>query len=95
MLESSLSNHGSSYNFYPYWDEFLAKGVKNCDVVGGFSSSPFQDVHISPVMTAEKKPSSRRCVFDATFGDFSLNNSTPSDQYMGQQETHPAMWHPE
>ena len=59
VLESSLSNHGSSYNFYPYWDEFLAKGVKNCDVVGGFSSSPFQDVHISPVMTAEKKPSSR------------------------------------
>jgi hypothetical protein len=35
-------------------------------------------------MTAEKKPSSRRCVFDATFGDFSLNNSTPTDMYMGQ-----------
>ena len=83
-LESSLSNHGSSYNFYPYWDEFLAKGVKHCDVVGGFNSSPFQDVHISPVMTAEKRPSSRRCVFDATFGEYSLNNSTPSDQYMGQ-----------
>ena len=41
-------------------------------------------VHISPLMTAPKKPDSRRAVYDATFGDFSLNNNTPSDQYMGQ-----------
>ena len=84
-LVSTLTNHGSAYNFYPFWDEFVAKGVEHCDLVGGFSASPFQDVHISPLMTAEKKPSSRRCVFDATFGDFSLNNSTPQDQYLGQQ----------
>ena len=81
---STLANHGSSYNFYPWWDEFVAKGVQNCDIVGGFGSSPFSDVHVSPVMTAEKKPSSRRCVFDATFGDHSLNIATPSDSYMGQ-----------
>ena len=35
-------------------------------------------------MSAPKKPSSRRAVFDASFADFSLNKSTPSDQYMGQ-----------
>ena len=80
-LVSTLSNHGSSYNFY---DEFIANGVLQCDLVGGFGSCPIQKVHISPLMTAEKKPSSRRCVFDATFGDFSLNNSTPTDMYMGQ-----------
>ena len=83
-LVSTMTNHGSSYNFYPWWDEFIAKGLKNCDIVGGFGSCPFPDAHISPLMTAEKKPSSRRCVFDATFGDYSLNNSTPSDIYMGQ-----------
>ena len=35
-------------------------------------------------MTAEKKPDERRTVFDATFGDFSLNKGTPTDQYLGQ-----------
>ena len=83
-LVSSLSNHGSAYNFYPWWDEFLAKGVENCDLVGGFGSSPFPEAHISPLMTAVKKPSSRRCVFDATYGDSSLNNSTPTELYIGQ-----------
>ena len=34
-------------------------------------------------MTAHKKVKSRRTVFDATFGEKSLNNSTPSDYYMG------------
>ena len=34
-------------------------------------------------MTAPKKPDSRRPVFDATFGDRSLNNSTPGDYYLG------------
>ena len=83
-LVSSLSNHGSSYNYFPWWDKFLVEGIKNGDITGGFSSCPFPEVHVSPLMTAEKKPSSRRCVFDATFGDFSLNNSTPSNLYMGQ-----------
>ena len=35
-------------------------------------------------MTTHKKPKDRRSVFDATFGDKSLNNATPSDLYMGQ-----------
>ena len=35
-------------------------------------------------MTAVKKPSSRRAVFDASFGDLSLNNNTPSESYLGQ-----------
>ena len=83
-LESTLANHGSSYNFYTWWDDFTTDGVANGDLFGGFESSPFSAVHVSPCMTAVKKPSSRRCVFDATFGDYSLNNNTPSEQYMGQ-----------
>ena len=32
-------------------------------------------------MTAPKKPDSRRAVFDASFGLYSLNNNTPKDQW--------------
>ena len=33
-------------------------------------------------MTAVKKPDGRRAVFDGTYGDYSLNNGTPSDSYL-------------
>ena len=35
-------------------------------------------------MTAAKKPSSRRGVFDASFSDFSLNMNTPEKFYIGE-----------
>ena len=35
-------------------------------------------------MTAPKKPASRRAVFDASFGDFSLNMNTPEKVYVGE-----------
>ena len=83
-LVSTARNHGSSYQFYTYWDKFTASGVQNTDLVGPFTENPFPEIHISPLMTAIKKPDSRRCVFDASFGDHSLNNNTPADHYMGQ-----------
>ena len=83
-LSSTLRNHGSSLQFFTHIDSFLEKGLELGDTVGPFEYSPFEVVHISPLMTAPKKPSSRRAVFDATFGDLSLNNNTPCDQYMGQ-----------
>ena len=83
-LCSSLRNHGSALQYYTHIDKFIGKGLALGDTVGPFSSVPFNTVHISPLMTAPKKPSSRRAVFDATFGDSSLNNNTPCDQYMGQ-----------
>ena len=36
----------------------------------------------SPLMTAHKKPNSRRAVFDASFGQFSLNLNTPEKCYL-------------
>ena len=36
---------------------------------------------LSPMMTADKKPSSRRTVFDASFGYYSLNKNTPANTY--------------
>ena len=83
-LMSTYRNHGSAYQFYTYWDKFTTTGVVNKEVVGPFKQAPFSQIHISPIMTAPKKPDSRRCVFDATFGDLSLNNCTPADSYMGQ-----------
>ena len=84
VLQSSLRNHGSAYQFYTWIDEFLQTGIKLGDMAGPFLSSPFDKPHISPLMTAIKKPNGRRAVFDASFGDLSLNNNTPSDFYLGQ-----------
>ena len=53
-------------------------------MTGPFKLAPWWDTIVSPLMTAHKKPQSHRKVFDATFGDNSLNNATPSDVYMGQ-----------
>ena len=83
-LVPALTNHGSSYSFYTWIDKFLSSGLKNKYVAGPFAEQPFETIHLSPLMTAEKKPDGRRPVFDATFGNFSLNNGTPSDQYLGQ-----------
>ena len=84
IFESSTRNHSSSYQFYKWIDEFIQTGITLGDVAGPFSTSPYTAPHISPLMTAEKKPSGRRAVFDATFGDMSSNNNTPTDVYLGQ-----------
>ena len=81
ILESSLQNHGSAYQYYDFMDEFISTGLNRCELTGPFSVPPFIEAHISPLMTAPKKPNSRRAVFDATFGDFSLNKNTPRDSY--------------
>ena len=83
-LESSMRNHGSSYAFYSHVDKFIAEEIKLGGVTGPFDKVPWWDTIISPLMTAPKKPASRRTVFDASFGDFSLNNATPSNMYLGQ-----------
>lgn len=83
-LVSSLRNHGSSYQYYTYLDKFLATGLERCELAGPCKVPPFTMVHVSPLMTAVKKPDGRRSVFDATFGEMSLNNCTPQDTYMEQ-----------
>ena len=79
-----LNNHGSAYSFYPWIDKFVTSSISKKYVAGPFSVQPFPVVHLSPLMTAVKKPDSRRAVFDATFSDNSLNNGTPSDMYLNQ-----------
>jgi len=78
-LVSTLRNHGSAYQYFDFVDEFIATGLVRCETAGPFETAPFMDLHTSPLMTAPKKPDSRRAVFDATFGEFSLNNNTPRD----------------
>ena len=82
LLAPTLRNHGSSYQYYPHLDEFISTGLARCEVAGPCLVPPFNAVHISPLMTAVKKPDSRRAVFDATFGEYSLNNGTPTDVYL-------------
>ena len=83
-LESCTRNHGSSYGFYTHVDNFVAEEIHNGGVTGPFPKAPWWDSIVSPLMTAPKKPASRRTVYDATYGDKSLNNATPSDFYLGQ-----------
>ena len=82
-LESCSRNHGSSYMWYDYVDKFICTEVGEGGVTGPFEKSPWWNTVTSPIMTAHKKVKSRRTVYDATFGDKSLNNSTPSDSYLG------------
>ena len=81
ILMSALSNHSSSYQHYTYLDKFFATGLEKRELTGPFKSPPFESLHVSPLMTAPKKPDSRRVVFDATFGDYSLNKNTLSNSY--------------
>ena len=53
-------------------------------MTGPFKRAPWWDIIISPLMTAHKKPCDRRTVFDATYGELSLNNATPGDTYLDQ-----------
>ena len=83
-LVPSLQNHASSYQYYSWIDEFLTKCVEKCYAAGPYYSQPFPVLHTSPLMTAVKKPNGRRAVFDASFGDFSLNKGTPENLYLGE-----------
>ena len=83
-LKSSTRNHGSAYQWYSHVDKFICAEVREGGMTGPFQRAPWWNTVVSPIMTAHKKPLSRRTVFDATFGERSLNNATPSDFYMGQ-----------
>ena len=82
-LESCSSNHGSAYTWYSFVDKFICTELTQGGLTGPFEKAPWWNLVVSPLMTAHKKVKSRRTVYDATFGDKSLNNSTPSDYYQG------------
>ena len=82
-LECAVRNHGSAYMWFDHVDKFITSEIKEGGLSGPVDKSPWWNMVVSPMMTAHKKIMSRRTVFDATFGDFSLNNSTPMDNYMG------------
>jgi hypothetical protein len=83
VLSPCERNHGSAYQYYPHIDKFITGEISRGGLTGPFSTPPWDNLMLSPLMTAPKKPASRRCVFDATFGELSLNNATPSDVYLG------------
>ena len=83
-LESKTRNHGSAYMWYDWVDKFVSSELKECGMAGPYKLSPWYNLTVSPLMTAHKKPLARRCCMDATFGDNSVNDATPSDSYLGQ-----------
>lgn len=83
-LECKTRNHGSSYMWYSSVDKFVAKEVSECGISGPLCQAPWEGIVVSPLMTAHKKPRGRRTVFDATYGELSVNNATPGDHYLGE-----------
>ena len=83
FLEPLTSNHSSSYQYYSYVDKFIAKGISLAECTGPWQEAPIDPVMVSPMMTADKAPDSRRTVFDASYGDYSLNQNTPEKEYLG------------
>lgn len=83
-LESCMQNHSSALEYFSYIDAFFKKEVELHGVTGPFTTAPFLSTKVSPLMTANKKPDSRRPIFDASFGDLSLNNNTPQKEYLGE-----------
>ena len=83
-LVPALKNHSSSYMFYSWVDKFCVKEVSKCGLTGPLATVPFSDFHVSPMMTAIKKPDKRRVVFDASYG-ISLNKSTPKEFYLNEK----------
>ena len=83
VLAPCERNHGSSYQFFSHIDKFVLAEISAVGLSGPFRSPPWQDLMLAPLMTAPKKSDSRRTVYDATFGEYSLNNATPEDHYLG------------
>ena len=83
-IETCTRNHGSSYGFYPYLDKFIVGEIQKAGLTGPFQEAPWPDLICAPLMSAPKKPDGRRAVYDATYGEKSLNNATPTDMYLGQ-----------
>ena len=84
FLEPLTRNHSSSNKYYSYVDSFLSKGLLYAECSGPWSESPLHPLMTSPMMTADKAPNSRRSVFDASYGDYSLNQNTPEKEYLGE-----------
>ena len=85
ILKPVLKNHSSAYDFYTHVDKFVSKELEKGGITGPFSSSPFANIMISPLMTSPKKPNSRQTVFDASFSDYSLNINTPDKIYLNDE----------
>ena len=80
-LEPCVKNHSSAYSYYRFVDKFVVTELEKLGLTGPFESSPWDNIMVSPMMTAHKKPNSRRTVFDASFGLHSLNRNTPEKAY--------------
>jgi hypothetical protein len=74
-VESSTWNHGSAFSYCSHVDKFVSKELLNGGLAGPFQKAPWWESIISPLMIVPKNPNSRRTVFDATYGEKSLNNS--------------------
>ena len=84
-IKPTLRNHPSAHQYFQFIDKFIEKEVDLGGITGPMTEYPFENCSISPMMTVAKKPIGRRVVFDATYGNFSVNNATPKKEYLGEE----------
>ena len=82
-LESCAKNHSSALEYFTWVDKFISSEIQEVGITGPLTNPPFPFTKVSPMMTAVKNPCARRPVFDASFGDLSINNNTPEKEYLG------------
>ena len=83
-LDSCVKNHSSALEYHSWVDKFVSAEIQHGGITGPLVKPPFPCVKVSPMMTAVKNPAARRPVFDASFGDLSINNNTPEKEYLGE-----------
>ena len=87
-LTSTPMNHASATNYPEQVEQYLAKEVSCHAMLGPFRTAPFWPwLHTSPIMTREKKQSSRRrIILDLSWPmNASVNAGTALDSYLGEQ----------
>ena len=84
IIKPTLKNHPSAHQYFNHIDDFIVKELNYNGIPGPFTFFPFEEPHISPLMTVPKKPTGRRIVLDASYGDYSLNNAIPESIYLGE-----------
>jgi len=79
------SNHRSALAHPAHVTRYIQKELEHGAMLGPFSAPPFQQYHVSPLMTRPKKDSEeRRVIVDLSFPTgSSVNDGIPKDYYMG------------
>ena len=79
---TNVENHPSATQFPDAVNDYLKTDISHNAIVGPFDASPFQKLHVSPMMMRPKPDGSRRIIIDMSWphGD-SVNTHIPDQLF--------------